>query len=306
MPTARHQRAIQSQFLRGSQLAKRPFRDITKLQRTNRYSHQPQDLDTACFQHPANLPVLPFIERDLKPAVLLARTQDCRLRCPEDVSVLHLHAAHNRLDQSFVHNCADLHVISLFEMGFRSCNPRSPFRIVRQEQKTLAGLIKPADRRHPRKNLIRSLKNGINRLAPFLVRCRSNQPPRLIHDEINLCLTFEHSPLDINPISPQNDRRFRIASQGPIQAHVALANQNTGLGARAISQLRQRSRQPDFPLACLSHRSMLTECRITQRTSKLIRYLLATNERSPSWPTSTLRAFSRLLMTPARASVKRT
>jgi hypothetical protein len=45
------------------------------VQRANRDSHKPEHFDVKCSEHAPYLPVLAFVEDDLKPAIFLSRAQ---------------------------------------------------------------------------------------------------------------------------------------------------------------------------------------------------------------------------------------
>src|SRR5215469_15566131 len=142
-------------------------------------------------------------------------------------------------------------------MSLRSCHLPSPFGIVREEQKTLARLVQPADRSDPGERCLG--KNRVHGVTSFLIRCSRDQTSRLVHCQVNLLGRFDRDSIDYDPVPLDVHRRLRIAPHRSVEAHPSSTNQCAGLRAGAVSELRKGASQADFAVVTGSHASMLLE-----------------------------------------------
>src|SRR5690349_14012530 len=81
-------RTIEGQFFFGYQWSETAFRKSPELERTDCDSHQTEHLDVESRQHPADMPVLAFLEHDFKPAAFRPCTQNATLRDAQDLTIL--------------------------------------------------------------------------------------------------------------------------------------------------------------------------------------------------------------------------
>ncbi len=99
------------------------------------------------------------------------------------IAIFRLHALHQFVRQVRFAGSLHLHVIRLFEMRFRGCNPGGPFGVVCQQQQALAGLVEPAYRRNPRQPW---RQIGVDSIASLFIGGCGYSATRLVQDQIYL------------------------------------------------------------------------------------------------------------------------
>ena len=107
-------------------------------------------------------------------------------------------------------------------MGGRFQHLRRPFRIVGQQQKTLAGLVQSPYRRHP--GLI-GFQKRVHRLPPFFVGGGRHHAPRFVYDEIDPGRGCDRLTVDFNAILLEANRGFGITENRAVQSDPARSDQ---------------------------------------------------------------------------------
>ena len=174
-------------------------------------------------------------------------------------------------DELLIRDAAHLHVISSVEMSLGRKHTRRPFRIVRQQQQTFAGLVQASDRSHPGQRLIQQV---IHSLAALLIASRGHHTARLVHHQAELGCRCDCRTVDFNLVPLQLDRGFRITLNRPIDSHASRPHKLKGLGTRTIPQLGKRPCQADSPAGVFGdHIVMLNDGvpRLDSRASRLCR-----------------------------------
>src|SRR5579864_5042580 len=240
-------RAIQRQFFFGAERAIGALRKLPQWQRTDCDSYQPKHLNSECRQHAPNMPILAFVEDDLKPAVFFSRAQQACLPRAQDVCILAVHAIYDRPNQFAVGYRSNLHVVCFLQVRLGRCNSCAPLRIVGQQQEAFAGLVQPADWSDPRQGCTSFPEHIVDRFAAFLVGSRRHQPARFVHHEIKFLLPINLILIDENAIPFCTNWRLRIPRYRTVQAYSPGTNQVRSLRARTVPHLRESPRQADAP-----------------------------------------------------------
>ena len=129
-------------------------------------------------------------------------------------------------------------------MGLRRENSRRPLRIVGHQQQAFARLVETADGRNPGRLFSQAL---VDRLAPFLVGDRCDDPGGLVQDEIEFCRCRNPLAIDLDSVFVEVHRGLWISTSGTVQGHASGANQLGRAGSRAVPQLGNCTCQTDFP-----------------------------------------------------------
>ena len=135
-------------------------------------------------------------------------------------------------------------MVRFFQVRLGSSHAGRPFRIIREQQQALAGLVQSADRSEPGQRIF-TPQQRVDRLSSFFIGSGGDQATRLIHHEINLAARFNQDSIHCNAVFLQMDRSFRIPPQSPIQPDTSRANEFRSPRSRAISQFRERTREAD-------------------------------------------------------------
>src|SRR5215470_6473612 len=102
------------------------------------------------FEEAANVAIFSFVEHNFEPGVTPSLSQNPCLLHTEKITGGGANTTAESVEQDFVGDRADLHVIGFVKVRLRRGNARGPLGVIGEQQQPFAGSVEPSYRRNPR------------------------------------------------------------------------------------------------------------------------------------------------------------
>ncbi len=224
-------------YLRLRQRPACPLRQIAKAYVADRDAQETQALEAKRVEHAADLAVASFVKLHPDPAVPVSAFQEFDPHGAQQFATLR-DAFQHPCGHGLAENAAHLNMVYLAEMGFRIEQALRQHRVIGEEQKPLARLVEPADRREGRN--VDMVETAEDRRPALGIVAGGHEAARLVQHEIDPGLRGNDGSVDGDPVRFDIDPLREIGDLPAGDADTPFGDQLFGLRPRAVAELGER------------------------------------------------------------------